>query len=48
MRFFVQFSDHKKQNGINELTNPSKVASKKNLLNEFHTTLFFSMELGEV
>jgi hypothetical protein len=47
MRFYTQFTDHKKQNGINNLVMPTSPPKSDYNLHDFHTTLAISLETTE-
>ena len=47
MRFYTQFTDHKKQSGINHLVNSKSPPKNKNSVHDFHTTLILTLEANE-
>ena len=44
MRFYTQFTDHKKQNGINTLVNPTSPRKDNKFMHDFHTTFTISFQ----
>lgn len=42
MRFYTQFTDHRKQNAINSLVTPTSPRKNDSPLHDFHTTLAVS------
>lgn len=47
MRFYTQFTDHRKQNAINALVTPTSPRSSQPPLHDFHTTLAVSFPQSE-
>lgn len=44
MRFYTQFTDHKKQNGINTIVIPTSPRKANSAMHDFHTTFTVSFE----
>lgn len=47
MRFYTQFTDHRKQNAINALLMPTSPRKQESPLHDFHTTLAVSFAQSE-
>ena len=47
MRFYTQFTDHRKQNAINALLTPTSPRKLESPLHDFHTTLAVSFAQSE-
>jgi hypothetical protein len=47
MRFYTQFTDHRKQSGINLILNPSLPRKNAYEIHDFHTALTISIEIRE-